>query len=163
MHITENVRLRQLEHDMERCKEDNDRIGAVELARQIMSLSPRNRNIWEKITAVFIDGGETEHAACALAFMEAHFKQQDYWQVLRACIAYMQGDYRTVLDCGEKALQDAALQPWQKAMLYNVLARVEVELGNADKAVAYELASSKLPNNPGALLEYSNMLFACII
>ena len=159
MHITENVGLRKLEHDLERCKANNDCIGAVELARQIMSLSPRNRNIWEKITAVFIDGGEPELAACALAFMEAHFKQQDYWQVLRASIAYMQGDYQTALDCGEKALQDANLQPWQKAMLYNVLARVEVELGRADKAVAYELASSKLPNNPGTLLEYSNMLF----
>ena len=159
MHTTKNASLRQLEYDMEQCKANNDRTGAVRLARQIMALSPRNRNVWENITAVFIDGKKPEEAVSALAFLEAHFKPQGYWQVLRASIAYMQGDYQTVLDCGEQALQDDSLQSWQKALLYNILAKVEVELGRADKAAIYELAASKLPNNPGALLEYSNMLF----
>ena len=159
MHTTENASLWQLERELEHCKTYNDWTGAVELARRIMALSPRNRNVWENITAVFIDGDQPKEAADALAFMESHFKPQGFWQVLRANIAYMQRDYKTVLDCGARALQDDSLQSWQKAMLYNVLAKVEVELGRADKAVAYEMASSELPNNPGALLEYSNMLF----
>ena len=159
MHTTENAGLWQLEHEMERCKAHQDWTGAVELARQIRALSPRNRNIWEKITVVFIDGEQPEEAASALAFMEKHFKPQGFWQVLRANIAYMQGDYQTVLDCGERALQDVSLQSWQKALLYNILARVEAELGRADKAAAYELVSSELPDNPGALQEYSTMLF----
>ena len=159
MHTTENAGLWQLEHEMERCKAHQDWTGAVELARQIRAISPRNRNIWEKITVVFIDGEQPEEAASALAFMEKHFKPQGFWQVLRANIAYMQGDYQTVLDCGERALQDVSLQSWQKALLYNILARVEAELGRADKAAAYELVSSELPDNPGALQEYSTMLF----
>ena len=159
MHTTENAGLWQLAREMECCKAHQDWTGAVELARQIRALSPRNRNIWEKITVVFIDGEQPEEAAGALAFMEKHFKPQGFWQVLRANIAYMQGDYQTVLDCGERALQDVSLQSWQKALLYNILARVEAELGRADKAAAYELVSSELPDNPGALQEYSTMLF----
>ena len=159
MHKTENASLRQMEREMERCRAHNDRTGAVELAGQIKALFPRNRTVWEKLIVVFIDGGQIEEAITALTFMEAHFKPHGFWQVLRAWIAYMRGDYQTVLDCGEQALQDTSLQPWQKAWLYNVLAIVEIEIGRADKAAAYELASSKLPNNPLALLEYSNMLF----
>ena len=159
MHTTGNASLRQMVREMERCKADNDRTGAMAQAKKIMALSPRNRNVWENITSVFIDAGYPEEAAKALTFMEKHFKQQDFWHVLRAKIAYMQGDYQTVLDCGGRALQGISLQSWQKAMLYNVLAMVETELGRADKAAAYELVSSELPDNPGALLEYSNMLF----
>ena len=159
MHTTGNADLWQLVREMECCKEHQDWKGAVEQARQIQALSPRNRNIWEKIVVAFIDGNQPEEAASAMSFMEKHFKQQVYWQVLRAAIACMQGDYQTVLDCGERALQEDSLQSWQKATLYNTLARVEAELGRVDKAVAYELASSELPDNPGAGVEYSNMLF----
>lgn len=149
---------RRLEQNLANYKALNDMPKAVAVAKQIAKLSPRNRSLWEKITVVFIDAEQAEEAEQALAFMEAHFQPQPYWHVLRAQLAYLQKDYKQVLASGQAGLA-ASLQSWQKALLYNILAIVETELGNADKAVVYELASSKLPNNPGALLEYSNMLF----
>lgn len=150
---------RQLEQMLEACKARNDRTGAVAVARKIAALYPRNRALWENITAVFIDAEQGDDAAKALAFLEAHFHPQGYWHVLRAKTGYLQKDYKLVLASGSDGLADTSMPSWQKALLYNVLAVVEAELGHADKAATYELASSKLPNNPGALLEYSTMLF----
>ncbi len=150
---------RRLERNLEAYKAVNDMSAAVAVAKQIANLFPRNRNLWENITAVFIDGEQAEEAAKALAFMEEHFQPHGYWHVLRAKIAYLRKDYELVLASAERGLLDNSLASWQKAILYNVLAIVEGELGHADKAAAYELASSKLPDNPGALLEYSTMLF----
>ncbi|WP_051180068.1 hypothetical protein [Selenomonas ruminantium] len=149
---------RSLEKKLAAYKAVNDMPAAAVIAKQIAELLPRNRSLWETITAVFIDGGQVEEAGKALAFMEKHFKPQPYWHVFRAQLAYLQKDYKQVLTSGQAGLA-APLPSWQKALLYNVLAIVEAELGNADKAAAYELASSRLPDNPGALLEYSTMLF----
>ena len=149
---------RRLEKMLAAYRAENDMSAAVAIARQIAQLFPRNRNLWETLTAVFIDGGQVEDAEKALAFMAAHFQMQPYWHVLRAQLAYLQKDYKQVLASGQASLT-ASLPAWQKALLYNVLAIVEAELGNVDQAAAYELASSRLPNNPGTLLEYSTMLF----
>lgn len=150
---------RRLEQMVEAYKAVNDMEAAVGVARQIAALFPRNRGIWENITGVFIDGNRAEEAVRALAFMEKHFRPQPYWHVFRAKIAYLQKDYEQVLRSGQAGLAEVSLASWQKALLYNVLAIVETELGHADKAAEYELASSRLPNNPGVLLEYSSMLF----
>ena len=150
---------RMLEQNLAAYKAVNDMPAAVAVAKQIAKLFPRNRSLWENITAVFIDGEQVEDAAKALAFMEQHFQSNGYWHVLRAKIAYLRKDYKAVLAYAELGLADNSLASWQKAILYNVLAIVEGELGHADKAAAYELASSRLPDNPGALLEYSTMLF----
>lgn len=133
--------------------------AAVDIARQLAGLFPRNRVIWEHITSVFIDGRQTDEAEKALTFMKEHFKPQSIWHIFQANIAYQQKNYEQVLISGRQGLLDDSLPSWQRALLYNVLAFVETELGHADKAVEYELAASKLPNNPSTLSDYSSMLF----
>lgn len=133
--------------------------AAVDIARQLAGLFPRNRVIWEHITSVFIDGRQTDEAEKALTFMKEHFKPQSIWHIFQANIAYQQKNYEQVLISGRQGLLDDSLPSWQRALLYNVLAFVETELGHADKAVEYELAASKLPNSPSTLSDYSSMLF----
>ncbi len=133
--------------------------AAVDIARQLAGLFPRNRVIWEHITSVFIDGRQTDEAEKALTFMKEHFKPQSIWHIFQANIAYQQKNYEQVLISGKQGLLDDSLPSWQRALLYNVLAFVETELGHADKAVEYELAASKLSNSPSTLSDYSSMLF----
>ena len=150
---------KKMEQKLEYYKARNDMDSAVDIARQIVMIHPRNRSLWENITAVFIDGEQAEDAENAMAFLKAHFHEHSYWYVLQAKIAYLQKDYELVLKYAKTGLTYKQMPSWQKAILYNVLAIVEGELGHADRAAAYELASSQLPDNPGVLLEYSTMLF----
>ena len=159
MQSQDNKDCRSLEQKLREYIAIKDINAAVDIARQIASLFPRNRAIWEHITSVFIDGGQTDEADKAMTFMKEHFKPHPIWHIFQANIAYQQKNYEQVIVSGKQGLSDDSLPSWQKALLYNVLAFVETELGNADKAVEYELAASKLSDNPGTLTDYSSMLF----
>ena len=59
---------RMLEQNLAAYKAVNDMPAAVAVAKQIAKLFPRNRSLWENITAVFIDGEQVEDAAKAGGF-----------------------------------------------------------------------------------------------
>ena len=131
---------------------------ARNLARKIMPLELRNRDLWENMAGVFIDGGCLVEGKQTLTFLEQHFAPNPARLMLKTKLAYLADDWELAITLGEKGLV-ANLPNWQKAVIYNCLAQIYIEINQTEKAVAYHRAASLLPDNPGALISYSNYLF----
>ena len=132
--------------------------SAMDLARQIMPLAPRNRDVWESIAGLFLDADCIAEGQKAIDFLEKHFSSQSDWLMLKTKLAYLQDNWEKALLLGEQGLT-MQLPGWQKALLYNCLARIYIEINEAKKAAAYHKAASLLSDNINAVISYSNYLF----
>ena len=132
--------------------------SALNFARQIMPLAPRNRDVWESMAGLFLDNNCIVEGQKAIEFLEKHFSPQPGWLMLKTKLAHLQDDWDMAISLGEEALA-ANLSNAQKAVVYNCLAQIYTEINEEEKAVSYHKAASMLPDNPGALISYSNYLF----
>lgn len=141
-------------------KKSADIGGAVITAKEILDISPRQRQIMEDVADVFLAENLIDEAKSAINFIEAHFHHNPYLYVLKAQLAYTVGDYKSVLACAPHGINAPEIAPFYKAILYNIIAKVHLALGDAEKGAVYFLHSSQLPDNPSQYWEYSNYLFA---
>lgn len=141
-------------------KNSSDLEEAVAIAREILSLSPRNRPIMEDVADIFITANFLADAHASITFIENHFHSTPYLYVLKTQLAYGEGDYQTVLDCAPIGIDAPTLGPFYKAVLYNILAKVYLALGDTEKSASISLKSAHLPGNPSKYWEYGNYLFA---
>ena len=132
--------------------------SALDFARQIMPLAPRNRDVWESMAGLFLDNNCIVEGQKTIEFLEKHFSPQLGWLMLKTELAYLQDDWEKAISMGKQGLA-ANLSNAQKAVVYNCLAQIYTEINEEEKAVSYHKAASMLPDNPGALISYSNYLF----
>lgn len=141
-------------------KNNADIDAAVAIAREILSLSPRHRPIMEDVADIFITANLPAEAHTTIAFIENHFHITPYLYVIKTQLAYSEGDYQTVLDCAPIGIEAPTLAPFYKAVLYNILAKVYLALGNVEKSASLSFEAAHLPENPSKYWEYGNYLFA---
>ncbi len=132
--------------------------SALDLARQIMPLAPRNRDVWESMAGLFLDADCIVEGQKAMDFLEQHFSSPSGWLLLKTKLAYLQDDWKEAVSLGEQGLS-MQLPDWQKVLLYNCLAQIYIEINEAEKAAAYHKAASLLSDNINAVISYSNYLF----
>lgn len=69
-------------------KNSSDLEEAVAIAREILSLSPRNRPIMEDVADIFITANFLADAHASITFIENHFHSTPYLYVLKTQLAY---------------------------------------------------------------------------
>ena len=131
---------------------------ALTLAKRIIPLEPRNRDVWESMAAIFLDANCIDEAKKAVYFLEKHFQIHPSLIMLKTQLAYLTDDWNTAIALGESGLS-SGMSDSHKALLYNCLAQIYVEINEVEKAAIYQRKASFLSNNISALLSYSNYLF----
>lgn len=134
--------------------------GAAITANKILEIRPRQKQIMEVVTEVLMNAGQLPQAHKAIDFIAGHFRPTPYFYVLKVQLAYTEADYQSVLDIASGEIETMELPDFYKAVLYNILAKVYLALGDAERGAAAFLKSSQLPDNPSRYWEYSNYLFA---
>ncbi len=125
---------------------------ALEKARIVLKLNP---NTVSSVAGIFVDAGETEEALSIYGPDYVKENKND-WRSLYS-YAYFWGNKKQNLKSALKAI-DQALKHESQYYMYNVLATVQRNMGDLDKAyksmeTAIELAPRKIPSYENTLKE----------
>ncbi len=162
------MRIRELLQQMDAAYAQHDMEEALAWADKALAQRPKDRVALERILTLYIDNRKKKQAQTALALLQQQFVLTGYELFLQCRVEYLCQQYDATVQHGEEALQRGDMEPWQTAMVHNILGRVYRELGQMEDAVRhYAIAGTDEytgpnPNENMKLMQYadySNYLF----
>lgn len=146
---------------LEECICCRDFHQAEMIARRVLRTIPKDHEVLEKLTCIYIETEKKEAARDTVKRLIQAYPQDGYGLFLAARVDYLEDAWDAAVQKSHKALHSCKdITQGVRSMLHNLLGNCYKNLGDSMQSVAeYLKASQHSVDNKSKAVEYSNYLF----